>query len=229
MVRAKGFLAAGFRHRTSRSGDPSSTPTSCPERRWPARRAVVRPDVRQLYLWQKAATAMYHSALRAELAPLGVPGTSGATAWGNSTIFRETSCGRSPSAGSKSRRLARGKGLRSQRAAEVAALATRGPHKSASRPERPMRFARAGKRSLPSHLGTMSPTRPQGRRGRRHRPIHPGAVGAARWCRCPRRSARRTWPSSLASGRWTWRIRPRRSTAPRVTPLTLVRLDLHPP
>ena len=41
----------------------SRTSSAALDGRWSA------PDMRQLYLWQKAATAMYHSALRAELAP----------------------------------------------------------------------------------------------------------------------------------------------------------------
>ena len=83
LMRAKGFVAAGFRHRTSRTGDPQlHTHVLIPnvvrgtDGRWSA------PDIRQLYLWQKAATAMYQSALRAELAPLGVSWTVGRNSLG---------------------------------------------------------------------------------------------------------------------------------------------------
>jgi conjugative relaxase-like TrwC/TraI family protein len=68
-----GFVAAGFRHRTSRAGDPQlHTHVLIPnvvlgsDGRWSA------PDGRQLYHWQKAGSAMYHSALRAELSSLGL-------------------------------------------------------------------------------------------------------------------------------------------------------------
>lgn len=68
-----GFLAAAFRHRTSRAGDPQlHTHVLVPnvvlgsDGRWSA------PDGRQLYRWQKAASALYQSALRAELSSLGL-------------------------------------------------------------------------------------------------------------------------------------------------------------
>ena len=68
-----GFLAAGFRHRTSRAGDPQlhthvliPNVVLGPDGRWSA------PDGRQLYHWQKAGSAAYHSALRAELRSLGL-------------------------------------------------------------------------------------------------------------------------------------------------------------
>ncbi len=129
LMKAKGFVAAGFRHRTSRSGDPQlHTHVLIPnvvcgtDGRWSA------PDMRQLYQWQKAATAMYQSALRAELAPLGVSWTVGRNGLGELSdiprgVLRAFS----------KRRVAieaslEDKGFGSQRAAEVAALATR-PHK----------------------------------------------------------------------------------------------------
>ncbi|HXW38317.1 MAG TPA: MobF family relaxase, partial [Acidimicrobiales bacterium] len=75
---AKGFVAAGFRHRSSRAGDPQMhTHVLVPnvvcgaDGRWSA------PDARQLYRWQKAATALYQSALRSELAPLALSWTIG--------------------------------------------------------------------------------------------------------------------------------------------------------
>ena len=129
LMKAKGFVAAGFRHRTSRSGDPQlHTHVLIPnvvcgtDGRWSA------PDMRQLYQWQRAATAMYQSALRAELAPLGVSWTVGRNSLGELSdiprgVLRAFS----------KRRVAieaslEDKGFGSQRAAEVAALATR-PHK----------------------------------------------------------------------------------------------------
>jgi conjugative relaxase-like TrwC/TraI family protein len=73
LVEANGFIGAAFRHRTSRAGDPQlHTHVVVPnlvngsDGRWSA------PDGRQLYLWQKAAGTLYRSALRAELAPLGL-------------------------------------------------------------------------------------------------------------------------------------------------------------
>ena len=73
LVEANGFVGAAFRHRTSRAGDPQfHTHVVVPnlvegaDSRWSA------PDGRQLYLWQKAAGTLYRSALRAELAPLGL-------------------------------------------------------------------------------------------------------------------------------------------------------------
>ena len=126
--RAKGFVAAGFRHRTSRAGDPQlHTHVLIPnvvaglDGRWSA------PDARQLYLWQKAATAMYHSALRADLAPLGLSWNVGRNSLGELSdiprpILRAFSKRRVDIEASLEEM-----GLRSQRAAEVAALATRGP------------------------------------------------------------------------------------------------------
>jgi len=88
LLKAKGFVAAGFRHRTSRSGDPQlHTHVLIPN--------VVRgtdgwwsaPDMRQLYLWQKAATAMYHPALRVELAPLAVSWSVGCNGLATATVL----------------------------------------------------------------------------------------------------------------------------------------------
>lgn len=73
LIEANGFIGAAFRHRTSRAGDPQLHThvvvpnlvrgTDC---RWSA------PDGRHLYQWQKVAGTLYQSALRAELAPLGL-------------------------------------------------------------------------------------------------------------------------------------------------------------
>jgi len=73
LVEAHGFIGAAFRHRSSRAGDPQlHTHVVVPnlvrgvDGQWSA------PDGRHLYTWQKAAGTMYQSALRAELAPLGL-------------------------------------------------------------------------------------------------------------------------------------------------------------
>src|SRR5664280_1061943 len=70
---ANGFIGAAFRHRTSRAGDPQlHTHVVVPnlvqgaDSRWSA------PDGRHLYTWQKTAGTLYQSALRSELAPLGL-------------------------------------------------------------------------------------------------------------------------------------------------------------
>ena len=73
LIEANGFIGAAFRHRTSRAGDPQlHTHVVVPnlvqgaDGRWSA------PDGRHLYLWKKTAGTLYQSALRAELAPLGL-------------------------------------------------------------------------------------------------------------------------------------------------------------
>src|ERR1035441_6020091 len=73
LIEAHGFIGAAFRHRTSRAGDPQlHTHVVVPnlvqgaDDRWSA------PDGRHLYAWQKTAGTLYQSALRAELAPLGL-------------------------------------------------------------------------------------------------------------------------------------------------------------
>jgi conjugative relaxase-like TrwC/TraI family protein len=128
LLGARGFVAAGFRHRTSRAGDPQlHTHVLVPnvtlghDGRWSA------PDARQLYAWQKAATAMYHSALRADLAPLGLSWNVGRNSLGElsdipRSVLRAFSKRRVDIEASLEEM-----GLRTQRAAEVAALATRGP------------------------------------------------------------------------------------------------------
>ena len=126
LVRAHGFIAAGFRHRTSRDGDPQlHTHILIPnvvcgtDGRWSA------PDARQLYLWQKAATAMYQSALRADLSPLGVSWSVRRNGLGELSdipkgILRAFSKRRVDIEA-----VLEKTGFESQRAAEVAALATR--------------------------------------------------------------------------------------------------------
>ena len=73
LIEANGFIGAAFRHRTSRAGDPQlHTHVVVPnlvqgsDGRWSA------PDGRHLYQWQKVAGTLYQSALRVELAPLGL-------------------------------------------------------------------------------------------------------------------------------------------------------------
>jgi conjugative relaxase-like TrwC/TraI family protein len=73
LIEAKGFIGAAFRHRTSRAGDPQlHTHVVVPnlvqgaDGRWSA------PDGRHLFAWKMTAGTLYRSALRAELAPLGL-------------------------------------------------------------------------------------------------------------------------------------------------------------
>jgi conjugative relaxase-like TrwC/TraI family protein len=73
LIEANGFIGAAFRHRTSRAGDPQlHTHVVVPnlvegaDGRWSA------PDGRHLFTWKMTAGALYRSALRAELAPLGL-------------------------------------------------------------------------------------------------------------------------------------------------------------
>jgi conjugative relaxase-like TrwC/TraI family protein len=73
LVEANGFIGAAFRHRTSRAGDPQlHTHVVVPnlvqgvDGRWSA------PDGRHLYTWKMTAGTLYRSALRAELASLGL-------------------------------------------------------------------------------------------------------------------------------------------------------------
>ena len=73
LIEANGFIGAAFRHRTSRAGDPQlHTHVVVPnlvqgaDGRWSA------PDGRHLFVWKMTAGTLYRSALRAELAPLGL-------------------------------------------------------------------------------------------------------------------------------------------------------------
>ncbi|HEY5252914.1 MAG TPA: MobF family relaxase, partial [Acidimicrobiales bacterium] len=73
LVEATGFIAAAFRHRTSRAGDPQlHSHVVVPNLVLGADGQWSAPDGRQLYAWAKTAGTMYQSALRAELRPLGV-------------------------------------------------------------------------------------------------------------------------------------------------------------
>jgi conjugative relaxase-like TrwC/TraI family protein len=132
-----GFVAAGFRHRTSRAGDPQlhthvliPNVVLGPDGRWSA------PDGRQLYHWQKAGSALYHSALRAELFSLGlsweVPRSGlGEIAGVPKEVLRAFSKRRADIEKELTKR-----GLDSARAAEVAALSTRAAKpKASAKPE----------------------------------------------------------------------------------------------
>jgi conjugative relaxase-like TrwC/TraI family protein len=72
-IEANGFIGAAFRHRTSRAGDPQlHTHVVVPnlvlggDGHWSA------PDGRHLFTWKMTGGALYRSALRTELAPLGL-------------------------------------------------------------------------------------------------------------------------------------------------------------
>jgi len=121
-----GFLAAGFRHRTSRAGDPQlhthvliPNVVLGPDGRWSA------PDGRQLYHWQKAGSALYHSALRAELSCLGLSWDVPRSGLGEiAGVPKEVLRAFSKRRADIEKELAE-RGLDSARAAEVAALSTR--------------------------------------------------------------------------------------------------------
>ncbi len=73
LIEGRGFIGAAFRHRTSRAGDPQlHTHVVVPnlvqgtDGRWSA------PDGRHLFTWKMTGGTLYRSALRAELAPLGL-------------------------------------------------------------------------------------------------------------------------------------------------------------
>ena len=73
LIEANGFIGAAFRHRTSRAGDPQlHTHVVVPnlvrgvDGQWSA------PDGRHLFTWKMTGGALYRSALRTELAPLGL-------------------------------------------------------------------------------------------------------------------------------------------------------------
>jgi conjugative relaxase-like TrwC/TraI family protein len=126
LIEANGFTAAAFRHRTSRAGDPQlHTHVVVPnlvhgtDGQWSA------PDGRHLYLWQKAAGTMYQSALRAELAPLGLAWHVRRNGLGElrdvpKTILRAFSKRRTDIEEAMQQR-----GFTSSKAAEKSALATR--------------------------------------------------------------------------------------------------------
>ena len=138
LIEANGFIGAAFRHRTSRAGDPQlHTHVVVPnlvqgaDGRWSA------PDGRHLYAWKMTAGTLYRSALRAELAPLGL-------AWDvrrnglselrdiPKAILRAFSKRRVDIEAAMDAR-----GARRQRRAETAALATRQRKPAAAAPGRP--------------------------------------------------------------------------------------------
>jgi len=126
LVEANGFIGAAFRHRTSRAGDPQlHTHVVVPnlvqaaDGRWSA------PDGRHLFAWKMTAGALYRSALRAELAPLGLAWNirrNGLSELADvpKTILRAFSKRRVDIEAAMDAR-----GTASQRAAEAAALDTR--------------------------------------------------------------------------------------------------------
>jgi conjugative relaxase-like TrwC/TraI family protein len=126
LVEANGFIGAAFRHRTSRAGDPQlhthvvvPNLVQGPDGQWSA------PDARHLYTWQKAAGTMYQSALRAELAPLGLAWHVRRNGLGElrdvpKTILRAFSKRRTDIEETMQQR-----GFTSSKAAEKSALATR--------------------------------------------------------------------------------------------------------
>jgi conjugative relaxase-like TrwC/TraI family protein len=126
LIDADGFIGAAFRHRTSRAGDPQlHTHVVVPnlvhgvDGRWSA------PDGRHLYIWKKTAGTLYQSALRAELAPLGLAWHVRRNGLGElrdvpKTILRAFSKRRADIEAAMDQR-----GFTSSRAAEKSALATR--------------------------------------------------------------------------------------------------------
>jgi conjugative relaxase-like TrwC/TraI family protein len=73
LVEANGFIGAAFRHRTSRAGDPQlHTHVVVPNLVHGADGQWSAPDGRHLFTWKMTAGTLYRSALRAELAPLGL-------------------------------------------------------------------------------------------------------------------------------------------------------------
>jgi conjugative relaxase-like TrwC/TraI family protein len=73
LIQANGYLGAAFRHRTSRAGDPQlHTHVVVPNLVQGTDGTCSAPDGRHLFTWAKTAGTLYQSALRAELAPLGL-------------------------------------------------------------------------------------------------------------------------------------------------------------
>jgi conjugative relaxase-like TrwC/TraI family protein len=126
LVEANGFIGAAFRHRTSRAGDPQlHTHVVVPnlvqgsDGQWSA------PDGRHLYTWKRTAGTLYQSALRAELAPLGLAWQVRRNGLGElrdipKTILRAFSKRRADIETAMGQR-----GFTSSKAAEKSALATR--------------------------------------------------------------------------------------------------------
>src|SRR5664280_691737 len=73
LIEADGFIGAAFRHRTSRAGDPQlHTHVVVPNLVHGVDGLWSAPDGRHLFTWKMTGGALYRSALRAELAPLGL-------------------------------------------------------------------------------------------------------------------------------------------------------------
>ncbi|MEO6714998.1 MAG: MobF family relaxase [Mycobacteriales bacterium] len=121
-----GFVAAGFRHRTSRAGDPhlhthvlTANLIKGEDGRWSAL------DGRALYREAKTAGTLYRAALRHELRDLGLSWTMRANGLAEihgvpATVLREFSRRRA-----EIEQALEARGVSSPRAAQVAALATR--------------------------------------------------------------------------------------------------------
>ena len=130
-IGAEGLIAAGFQHRTSRAGDPQlhthvlvANATLGHDGAWSA------PDARLLYFHSRTAGFLYQAALRSGLTEaLGVrfgPVTNGMAELGgiSEVLLKAFSTRRS-----EIERHMAARGTTSARAAEVAALMTRGPKK----------------------------------------------------------------------------------------------------
>ena len=73
LIEANGFIGAAFPHRTSRAGDPQlHTHVVVPNLVQGADGCWSAPDGRHLFAWKMTGGTLYRSALRAELAPLGL-------------------------------------------------------------------------------------------------------------------------------------------------------------
>jgi conjugative relaxase-like TrwC/TraI family protein len=126
LVEANGFIGAAFRHRTSRAGDPQlHTHVVVPNLVQGADGQWSAPDGRHLYIWKMTAGTLYRSALRAELAPLGLAWHVRRNGLGElrdvpKTILRAFSKRRMDIEEAMQQR-----GFTSSKAAEKAALATR--------------------------------------------------------------------------------------------------------
>ncbi len=126
LVEANGFIGAAFRHRTSRAGDPQlHTHVVVPNLVHGADGQWSAPDGRHLYTWKRTAGTLYQSALRAELAPLGLAWHVRRNGLGElrdvpKTILRAFSKRRADIEAAMGQR-----GFTSSKAAEKSALATR--------------------------------------------------------------------------------------------------------
>jgi conjugative relaxase-like TrwC/TraI family protein len=165
LIEANGFIGAAFRHRTSRAGDPQlHTHVVVPnlvqgvDGRWSA------PDGRHLYAWKKTAGTLYQSALRNELAPLGL-------AWEvRRNGLSELADLRKPILRAFSKRRVEieaameTRGVTSARAGEQAALATRAAKPDGALPTDVLRegwIAQLAEIQLPDGRGGTRPALPQ--------------------------------------------------------------------